>query len=385
MFTRIFPFIPLLLWFGPVALCQQYYGLVIGVNRYSGDFAPLQYAERDAQGVGESLARIGYEVVTMGHDQPSGHLDPTNANKILAQVRLLADMGKSGDTLVLFMSGHGCQFPDDQETYFCPADADLKRQETFLPISAVMDLMSQSEATHRLVLLDACREEILSPVAPKNLARRIQIPNLVNAQKQVPKSLAVFFSCSPSQLSFEDPELPNLLDPDGQRGQGIFSHFVMQYLTGQAADKFYTDEGELNVSLMENFVSTATREHARKLNKGQVPKLKFDGGFALGQRPVSATPISMMSANAAKGTKASKPETVPKSNPVSARVRSRISRSAIYQNSSTFDPVDHRVGIETGTEVVILEQDTTTKRKRVEWIDTKGVKRSGWIDAFNLE
>ena len=136
---------------------------------------------------------------------------------------------------------------------------------------------------------------------------------------------------------------------------------------------------------MENFVSTATREHARKLNKGQVPKLKFDGGFALGQRPVSATPISMMSANAAKGTKASKPETVPKSNPASARVRSQISRSAIYQNSSTFDPVDHRVGIETGTEVVILEQDTTTKRNRVEWIDTKGVKRSGWIDAFNLE
>lgn len=371
--------------FCPTVIGQQYYGLAIGVNRYNGDFAPLRYAERDAQGVGEALKNIGYKVVTMGHDQPSGHLDPTNADKILQQIRHLADSGRDGDTLVLFMSGHGCQFPDDPETYFCPSDANLNKKDFMVRVSEVMKILSGSEATHRFVLLDACQEEIFARGTPKNAARRIQIPNLVDTEKVVPKTLAVFFSCSPKQLSFEDPELPNSLDPMGEKGHGIFSHYVIQYLTGQAGDQHYTERDELSVSLMENFVSTATRQHAQKLNRDQIPKLKFDGSFSLGRLPRQANPSPVTSADSkiAGTPEMSKPASA--TNKSSLRVRSRIGRSAVYQNRSTFDSVDHRVGIEAGTEVAVIERDKTTKRLYVEWLDIKGIKRRGWIDDFSIE
>jgi|GEM_PF-4200068 len=368
--------------FCPVVIGQQYYGLAIGVNRYNGDFAPLRFAERDAQGVGEALKNIGYRVVTMGHEQPSGHLDPTNADKILQQIRHLADSGRNGDTLVLFMSGHGCQFPEDPETYFCPADANLKKKDLMVRISEVMTILNESEATHRLVLLDACQEEIFAPGTPKNAARHIQIPNLVDAEKIVPKTLAVFFSCSPKQLSFEDPELPNLLDPMGEKGHGIFSHYVIQYLAGRAGDEHYTDRNELNIPLMENFVSTATREHAQKLNRDQIPRLKFDGNvFSLGRIPGEARVKQQKRLT----PKPEPPKPMIQGNQIASRVRSRINRSAVYQDRSTQDPVDHRVGIEAGTAVSIIERDTATKRFYVEWLDAKSVKRRGWIDDFNLE
>lgn len=264
---------------------QDRYALTIGVDRYNGDFRPLNFAGRDAQGVGLALERLGYNVVTMGHHQARGDLNPSNPDKILSKIRELADSGREGDTLVLFMSGHGCQFPDDSETYFCPSDADLKNKESLIPISEVMSLLEKSAAKQCLVLLDACQEEILSLRNAKGGVRRVQIPNLVDTEKLIPQSLAVFFSCSPKQRSFEDPDLPNVLDVDGPRGQGIFSHFVIQYLSGLAPAENYPRSGEMEITSMENFVRIATEKHSQSKGPRQKPRLKCDGVFSIGHRP----------------------------------------------------------------------------------------------------
>ncbi|MBL8868720.1 MAG: SUMF1/EgtB/PvdO family nonheme iron enzyme [Planctomycetaceae bacterium] len=66
-------------------------------------------------------------------------------------------------------------------------------------------------------------------------------------------------------------------------------------------------------------------------------------------------------------------------------VRSNITRSSVYQNRSSLDPVDHRMGIAKGTDVKILEIDKKTDRLRVEWNDTSGVIRQGWIDATEVK
>lgn len=270
---------------GKGLMADDRYALVIGVNRYSGDFQPLKYAGRDARGVGIALQRLGYNVTTMGNDQERGDLNPTNPDKILDKIRALAQSGRAGDTIVLFMSGHGCQLEGDTETYFCPSDVDLRKKESLLPVSAILQELEKSEARHRLVLMDACQERILTPEAPKNSARRIQIPNLVNAERLVPQKMAVFFSCSAEQRSFEDPDLPNLLDSNGEKGQGIFSHFVIKYLSGRASPGDYPGGVELDISSMERFVRTSTQKHADSKGKIQIPRMKMEGAFPLGRRP----------------------------------------------------------------------------------------------------
>jgi serine/threonine protein kinase len=67
------------------------------------------------------------------------------------------------------------------------------------------------------------------------------------------------------------------------------------------------------------------------------------------------------------------------------KVRSNVTRSAVYQNRSSLDPVDHRMGIAKGTDVKILEIEEKNDRLRVEWKDTSGVFRQGWIDATEVK
>jgi len=67
LFVSRYPFWLVLLFLGLLcnlnesdgALAQDRFALVIGVNRYSGDFRPLEYAGRDARDVGIALQRLG--------------------------------------------------------------------------------------------------------------------------------------------------------------------------------------------------------------------------------------------------------------------------------------------------------------------------------------
>jgi serine/threonine protein kinase len=62
------------------------------------------------------------------------------------------------------------------------------------------------------------------------------------------------------------------------------------------------------------------------------------------------------------------------------RIGSNIGDSSVYQNRTTLDSVEHRKGIQLGTVVTVLEHDLNAKRVYVEWRDSKGTPRLGWID-----
>jgi len=67
------------------------------------------------------------------------------------------------------------------------------------------------------------------------------------------------------------------------------------------------------------------------------------------------------------------------------RIQTNIDDSSVYQNRTTLDSVEHRKGIQIGTVVTVLEHDLNAKRVYVEWPDSAGTARRGWIDDSFLK
>ena len=130
--------------------------------------------------------------------------------------------------MIVSLSGHGIQFKDEdelsngvKETYFCPSNADLADKSTLIPISEIVDLLKSCEASRKLLLVDSCRNEVISKIGQnKSSAKKIELETVHESRRSVPRGLSVLFSCTSEQFSWESNELQ----------RSVFSHFVTKYL-----------------------------------------------------------------------------------------------------------------------------------------------------------
>jgi len=159
----------------------------------------------------------------MTSESSSSRLRPSTPQKISGVISAVASSCTHDDTLVIALSGHGVQFSDEdllpsgiRETYFCPSDADLADKSTMVKISSIVDFMSHSLAGRKLLLVDACQENRLSVQGQKG-TKRIELGSVHENRRSVPSGMAVLFSCSSGQFSWEHEPL----------GHSVFSHHVI--------------------------------------------------------------------------------------------------------------------------------------------------------------
>ena len=157
-------------------------------------------------------------------------LTPT-AEHIRNQLGLLLDQLKPGDSVIVGLAGHGVMMlapPHDDpkgeprpRSFFCPMDANLARKnlEKFVSFDELYAGLAASKATTKLLLVDACRNELLAN--PQGRPGGIAMP----PPPPPPDSVAALFSCSEKEVSWEDAEL------DG--GHGVFFHYVIEGLEGR--------------------------------------------------------------------------------------------------------------------------------------------------------
>ena len=171
--------------------------LLVAVPQYEPDFPPLPVAVSDARLLGDALSRARYSVDSLG----TTGISPSR-NQILEAVREFCRTGQTGETLLVYFSGHGLQY--EGANYLVPGDVSLRDaahlQDYLVPLSFA-DVVDESEADLVLFVIDACREGFTYTDVSKTVRRALRPwdPEKVRAAQR--RESAYLFSCAASQYS----------------------------------------------------------------------------------------------------------------------------------------------------------------------------------------
>jgi len=226
------------------------WAVVVGVARYV-HMPVLKYTDDDAYQIYAFLKSP--EGGALPDDQIRVLIDEdasrTNILKTMRQVFLQAD---ENDVVLLYFSGHGLP------GYFLPVDFDGFNNK--LDHEDIKDLLGESKAKHKICLADACHSGTLT--AMKTAPAELAIQKFYKAFEQSGGGTALLLSSKGDEYSLED----------GGLRQGIFSHYLIRGLKGEA-------DGDTNkiVTMEElfNYVYTKVRSYT---GNAQTPTIsgKFD-------------------------------------------------------------------------------------------------------------
>src|SRR3954447_20738596 len=259
------------LWFAPASHGDTY-AFLVGVSEYESkdELKELRFATDDVIAFGGVLRNSGVPIknIVMMHDRQSNPRFRPVAKKILREFHLLLATLEPEDSLIVALAGHGVELGAAGDSYFLPADAELKDPTTLINIKSIKDEIEQSQAGRKLLLVDACRNDPEADNA-RGLGITVKPPRRITADP-LPKGLAALFSCNSEQRSFEDPLLRH----------GIFFYQVIKAWEG-AADS--DRDGRITLEELETFVRRETKTHARDaLSTVQTPVFRGDRQAAQG-------------------------------------------------------------------------------------------------------
>jgi tetratricopeptide (TPR) repeat protein len=242
------------------------YAFLVGVSDYQSkdQLRSLNFASTDMVSFAGVLRNSGVpdrNIVNMNDRQSNPRFKPLG-RQIVKEFHLLLATLEPEDSLIVALAGHGVQLGAEADTYFLPADAELKDPSTLINIKTLYEEMDRSGAGRKLLLVDACRND---PEADNARSAGIAVPPPRRlAEDPVPKGTAALFSCKSEQRSFEDPKLQH----------GIFFYQVIRAWEG-AAD--LDRNGQVTLEEMESFVRRETKTHARDaLSTIQTPVFRVD-------------------------------------------------------------------------------------------------------------
>jgi len=129
----------------------KYYALIVGVDKYSGTWSPLQNAVNDAKAI-EALMKSKYkfESIKALYDDAA-----TRAN-IIKEFEWLVDNVKPEDNVLIYYSGHGDFKKNLNKGYWVPVDATTTSTTGFISNSDIQTYLSGIQAKHTLLISDAC-------------------------------------------------------------------------------------------------------------------------------------------------------------------------------------------------------------------------------------
>jgi hypothetical protein len=232
--------------------------LLIGINRYER-LGQLTYCEQDMEDLKQRLIVAGFpdqnlRLLTAREKDES--LRPTKDN-IQNELRDLVRKAETGDLVVVAFSGHGACLSD--VSYLCPAGARAADpSRTMIPVALVYQQLEQSKADHRLLIVDACRNDPRQPSQRDAGAPNIDLGDFAKSLEDPRTGILALVSCSPGQTSMENDELKH----------GVFTHFIIDGLSGSASSK----DGPVTLLGLCDYVTTRTQEYVQQKYPGRAQK-----------------------------------------------------------------------------------------------------------------
>ncbi len=236
---------------------------LVAVTEYShAGLDPLEFTERDIDDMAKRLVEVGFDVYSLTPRR--GQIDPRckptaeNIRKRLMEFLRHRKVDRH-DLVLLGLSGHGLQPRGSAESFFCPVDANPSMEEiesgklqkpkepkTLVSVAELLTMLDESGAGHKLVLVDACRNE---PKTKGTKSTGIDKMNLVG----LPPQTAVLMSCSKGEFSFENARFGG--------GHGAFFASVLDGLSGKAVD----EEKQITWDSLQTYVRKKVPQSVQKV------------------------------------------------------------------------------------------------------------------------
>jgi hypothetical protein len=204
---------------------------LVGVKTYDHlDLKPLEFPENDVEEAGKVFEACGFETVilTNARGKKARASRPT-ADNIREGLKSLLRSVTRQDMIVVGLAGHGLQPRGSSDSFFCPTDANpvLTKDgnpiapERLVSVGELLAEMSNSGIGHKLLLVDACRNDPSVRGMRHRGVDRVDVGSL-------PPQTGMLLSCSPGEFSFETKALGT--------GHGVFFHHIIEGLKGGARD-----------------------------------------------------------------------------------------------------------------------------------------------------
>jgi hypothetical protein len=244
----------------PNYVCRQNWAVFVGANAYEdqANYPLLQVCVADATALAQQFIANGFlgeRIRVITDDNPNNR--PTRGN-ILNSLNAVAAATQPDDLLLFYYSGHGDV--DENESYLVSYDgwaATLKH--TAVSFSDVKQIMQQAPARNKVVILDACHAGV--SLGSKGKAQ--MSPAFISRVFEEAEGFVVLSSCTRNQLSYQS----------SQRGQSIYTHFLLRALQGQADNE---EKGLVTVCDINNYVTDKVKAWAAQQKCIQSPTISTE-------------------------------------------------------------------------------------------------------------
>jgi hypothetical protein len=232
--------------------------VIVGVNTYdrSTGLKSLRYAASDAINLSNMLKNQGYTVRLLRNHEAGKY---RIINAIQEVGKLLGGKG----TFLFAYSGHG--FAIGKENYLASYGTVLNNlSQSALPLSEVQQAIHGSGAKRAMLFIDACRND-------PNIAGSKAVGNMGFVDSKS-KGVKILYATEIGTVSWESSRLRH----------GVFSHFLIKALRGEAADA----NGIISFGTVKAYV----QQHVSHLTHKEMPSVQLPfsndnsfGRFVLGQ------------------------------------------------------------------------------------------------------
>ncbi len=235
---------------------QAKVAVLAGVGKYASrsGLTSLQFPAHDVDLIQAELEKQGYKVVSLKDAEATrGAIEQS-----LTDAKDLVD--QNSGTILFFFSGHG--FADGGQNYLATYEsAAANLAGSGLPVKRVEELMKATGAQRQMMFLDACRNEAgKSAIGARSFDRL-----------EAAAGMHALLSTKAGKISYEDDSL----------GSGVFTHFLVEGLRGQAAGT----DGLITFHDLATYVVDGVSTYGFQHGQMQVPYEagEFSGDFLVGE------------------------------------------------------------------------------------------------------
>jgi hypothetical protein len=214
----------------------RYFALIIGIDKYSGEWKPLKNAVNDAKAVSEQLnSKYEFQSIRTLYNEQA-----TRTNILKEYEWLMANV-RENDNLLIFYSGHGDYNESLQRGFWVPVDATSSSVSGLISNTDIQSFLSGIKSKHTFLIADAC----FSGDIFRGKTLTIPYENSFKYYNQI--------YSKPSRSALTSGGVEPVMD-GGKDGHSVFTYYLLKSLTNNQNQFFDASQlyNDLKVAVINN-------------------------------------------------------------------------------------------------------------------------------------